>query len=338
MTSPGGAASGERLRVGIIGERRNPMPFAMLAASVACPAVEVVWFADATLSPGAHERRYGRPFVPGLGMRAALFLQSLLHGQFWRRRQDCLQLCRRLGVTFLTPADHSINRGLPPRMYAEPDVDYVLIAGCDQILDSNALGLARRKVINYHYSLLPAYRGKNAIFWQWYNREPSIGYTFHEVESDVDTGRAILQGTVAYDPHENLTAIAERAVSAAAARLPELYRCLATGSTNVLDPRGDPGYYSIRDHRELETMTRERTVRDVLATFERLGGMRLANGLHVTRVVRSGSLQKDRHELRPDGIVVPLADGHVVVAFRSRVPFRIAALLIGRANLLRGLD
>lgn len=49
-------------------------------------------------------------------------------------------------------------------------------------------------IINFHYALLPQYRGRNAPSWAIYNDEKESGATWHYVTPDIDAGNIIWQG------------------------------------------------------------------------------------------------------------------------------------------------
>ncbi|WP_245162265.1 formyltransferase family protein [Campylobacter ornithocola] len=48
-------------------------------------------------------------------------------------------------------------------------------------------------IINYHNSLLPKYRGRNAHIWAIWEDEIATGITWHKVDHNIDTGDIILQ-------------------------------------------------------------------------------------------------------------------------------------------------
>lgn len=51
-------------------------------------------------------------------------------------------------------------------------------------------------IINFHYALLPDYRGMNIPTWVIFNGEKETGVTWHYVNSDVDAGDIIKQDTI----------------------------------------------------------------------------------------------------------------------------------------------
>ena len=56
------------------------------------------------------------------------------------------------------------------------------------VLENSALN-----IINFHNSLLPAHRGRNAPTWSIYEMDPVTGITWHQVHPTVDTGDVIVQ-------------------------------------------------------------------------------------------------------------------------------------------------
>jgi len=46
----------------------------------------------------------------------------------------------------------------------------------------------KHKIINYHNSLLPKYRGLHAFVWALLNDEKEVGYTLHQVNEKIDGG------------------------------------------------------------------------------------------------------------------------------------------------------
>ncbi len=51
----------------------------------------------------------------------------------------------------------------------------------------------KHTIINFHYSYLPDYRGRNIPSWVIYNQEPYTGVTWHFVNSCIDDGSIIRQ-------------------------------------------------------------------------------------------------------------------------------------------------
>jgi len=324
-------------KIGIIGERNNPLSVLMLENVWQCEGVEVVFFVDSTLSPEHRKKMYGPEYSRGRLRELAARVRRRLRTALFGRPVDCKRFCRKRDIPFLTPERNDINEGLPRELYEKPVADYVLIAGCDQLLNENGLKLAKEKTVNYHYSPLPAYRGKFSLFWQWYNREPVLGYSFHEVDAGVDTGKIVLQGRVEYNPEKPYGVAVARVLSASARDVCNVFRLLKRKEQNIVFPHIVGSYYAANRYRSLITVREDRKKEDVQEVFRRLGYLRLENGLQVRRILEVSSRMIDGYAVDRKGISVPLSDGHMRAATFSGGPFWLEFCLIGRRTALRGL-
>ena len=75
----------------------------------------------------------------------------------------------------------------------EPDV--ALAGGFPVRIPADALAVPRLGVVNGHPALLPRYRGPNPIGWALRNGDEQLGFTFHRMDADFDTGRLLSQGS-----------------------------------------------------------------------------------------------------------------------------------------------
>jgi len=310
----------------------------MLQASLDCSHVEVMWFVESAIPKNKKEKLYGRRFDYGPLLIAVQKTSAAVRGMRNNKQNDCRNLGVNHSIPYIIPGDLCISTGLPAEMYNQPQVDYVLIAGCDQILKDQGLKLARKKIINYHYSALPAYRGKYVVFWQWYNREPYIGYSFHEVDLGVDTGKVIYQGKVDCERDEPYDTVLRRVIMAGAEHLPDVFQCIAEDRQVLLEGKRLDSLYRASDYLRLKIADKTRRVEELRDIFERTGSFRLANGLVISRILDAGREIKNDYEVDQEGITIPLADGYIKGTVVSSIPFGLFKLLVGKRRLLRGLE
>ncbi|MEW9900584.1 formyltransferase family protein [Chitinivorax sp. PXF-14] len=86
----------------------------------------------------------------------------------------------------------------------------MVVTNVHKILTEPVVDLYRGKLINLHYSLLPAYGGvigTRPVEMALADGAKFIGVTAHEVAATVDTGRAIVQGVIPTMPQDTVTTI-----------------------------------------------------------------------------------------------------------------------------------
>ncbi|MHB8643853.1 MAG: methionyl-tRNA formyltransferase [Gaiellaceae bacterium] len=94
----------------------------------------------------------------------------------------------------------------------EPDL--ALCSGFSWRLTPEALAVPRHGIVNGHPSKLPRWRGPNPFAWTLRANDPELGFTFHFMDEDFDTGNVLAQGTTPLTGGEDAQALR--------ARLPEL--------------------------------------------------------------------------------------------------------------------
>jgi methionyl-tRNA formyltransferase len=76
----------------------------------------------------------------------------------------------------------------------EPDL--ALCGGFPARIPADALAVPRLGVVNGHPALLPRYRGPNPIGWALRNGDAELGFSFHRMDADFDTGPILAQGSL----------------------------------------------------------------------------------------------------------------------------------------------
>jgi methionyl-tRNA formyltransferase len=99
---------------------------------------------------------------------------------------------------------------IPERVteYEALRADLNVLAFVTMILPPEIVGAPRHRSLCFHPSLLPKYRGGNALAWQILLGEAETGVTVFQPDAGVDTGPIVLQkGGVAIEPHHTAASL-----------------------------------------------------------------------------------------------------------------------------------
>jgi methionyl-tRNA formyltransferase len=88
---------------------------------------------------------------------------------------------------------HNSKRFAPLLAALEPDL--AVCGGFPVRIPADAIAVPRLGVLNGHPAKLPRYRGPNPIGWALWNGDLEIGFTFHFMDAEFDTGPIVLQST-----------------------------------------------------------------------------------------------------------------------------------------------
>ncbi len=84
------------------------------------------------------------------------------------------------------------------------DIEYILLAGFMRILSADFVGRYPKKIVNIHPSMLPDFKGADAIGDAFRAGVSETGVTVHFVDAGVDTGEIIVQVPVSVAPEDTL--------------------------------------------------------------------------------------------------------------------------------------
>lgn len=79
----------------------------------------------------------------------------------------------------------------------EPDL--LLCMGFPWRIPADALAIPKVGAVNGHPSLLPRWRGPSPVAWTIRSGETELGFTFHRMDDEFDTGPVLAQGSVPLD-------------------------------------------------------------------------------------------------------------------------------------------
>ena len=94
------------------------------------------------------------------------------------------------------------------KMYDEPfndslEFDLIISVHWRKLLSLELIKSAKIGGMNLHPSLLPKYAGCSSLAWALINSEKKVGFTWHLLDKDFDTGNIILQGEVIVKDTDN---------------------------------------------------------------------------------------------------------------------------------------
>lgn len=89
-------------------------------------------------------------------------------------------------------------------------VEWIVLAGYMKLIGENLLKAYNRRIINIHPSLLPKYKGKDAVGQALESGDTITGTTVHYVDSGMDTGEIIEQWTCDIYPDDTKEQLEER--------------------------------------------------------------------------------------------------------------------------------
>lgn len=96
-----------------------------------------------------------------------------------------IELCEKLKVRYST---ERISSSIIP---FKPDI--ICSIYYRYIIPNDLIEIVQGKIFNLHPSLLPDYRGCSSLTWAMINGEKKVGFTYHYIDQNIDTGRIILQ-------------------------------------------------------------------------------------------------------------------------------------------------
>jgi len=132
------------------------------------------------------------------------------------------------------------REGMAPllRRY-KPDV--LLCAGFPWKIPADALAVPRLGAVNGHPGLLPNYRGPSPMAWAIRNGETEFGFTFHRMDTELDTGAILAQGTAEFDDEHSWEELSPKLAILVSELLPKALARVERGDPG--DPQEGEGSY-----------------------------------------------------------------------------------------------
>lgn len=149
-----------------------------------------------------------------------------------RNADAVLELMREppAGLDVLVP-DRKENVAPLLRAY---ELELALCSGLNWKLPTEALEATRLGILNGHPSLLPRWRGPNPFGWTFRADDPEMGFTYHLMDAELDTGPILAQGSAPVSDDDSVENMWEKVAPLAADLLSRALGRLEAGD------RGDP--------------------------------------------------------------------------------------------------
>lgn len=93
---------------------------------------------------------------------------------------------------------------------SEKEIDFIVLAGYMKLIGESLLSEYEGRMINIHPSILPAFKGKDAIAMALEYGVRYTGVSIHWVDSGMDTGKIIEQDVVRVDKDDTYQSLAEK--------------------------------------------------------------------------------------------------------------------------------
>ena len=107
-------------------------------------------------------------------------------------------LKNRFNIYKINDINHPKNKKI-----IDNDIDYILSVNNTQIFDKQLVKKFQRKIINYHYSLIPSYKGLYSCTKVIMKNEKFTGITWHVVTNKIDNGPIIFQKKIVINKNDN---------------------------------------------------------------------------------------------------------------------------------------
>ncbi|HVU27252.1 MAG TPA: formyltransferase family protein [Verrucomicrobiae bacterium] len=139
-------------------------------------------------------------------------------------------LCRKRGVEYRS----AFERQMLTDFFLRIDKPTLVVSAFNYyIFPASVLENPVLNVVNFHNSLLPRHRGRNAATWSIFDQDAVTGITWHQVQPRVDTGEVIIEKEIPIGADMTAMDLTLKSLDLAALAFREILSALLTGSYSV---------------------------------------------------------------------------------------------------------
>jgi methionyl-tRNA formyltransferase len=164
---------------------------------------------------------YLRPLVEALSSIQAIDLVSVGLEPARPQAKKVEQLCVDRGIDYFDAS--SIRSNDVFRKRVADGVDIIVVGAFGQILSKEILSTPKFGVLNFHPSMLPAYRGGSPIEEQIIRGDDAGGVTLHWMAEGVDEGPIVVNGSFAIGLDDDYLSVLDKAVQLGRELIMELF-------------------------------------------------------------------------------------------------------------------
>ena len=124
----------------------------------------------------------------------------------------------------------------------EPDL--ALCTGFPWKIPAEALDVPKHGIVNGHPSLLPRYRGPTPVSWAIRSGESEIGFTFHHMDAELDTGNVLAQARVELGDEHGWDELEAKLVPAIGEIFPTMLSRVEAGDPGDSQDENEASYFS----------------------------------------------------------------------------------------------
>lgn len=171
--------------------------------------------------------------------------------------------------------------------------DFAFSIGCSQIFKKNLIDCFD-KIVNYHNSYLPTYRGLDATSWAMTYYEKYTGYTFHYINEKIDDGKIIFQEKININYSKSSFANELLKTQQASENISKVLELLLNKFEGI-EQIGKPSYYGGKQRKELLTFTKLDNIKMIQRLVKIWDGIQLISNnktIFVTKVGDDGKIKR----------------------------------------------
>jgi methionyl-tRNA formyltransferase len=154
-----------------------------------------------------------------------------------------VKIARQQGMPVFEPASPNLPEFV--KAMSNLSLDLFVAVGYTNILKKRLLSVPKILAVNFHASLLPAYRGKHPVFWALRNGERWSGLTVHVMDTGLDTGDILYQVKVRTGKRDSVAILYDRIMARSVKLVGRLIEDAENGALRrTPQPESGASYYS----------------------------------------------------------------------------------------------